>query len=49
VTAYRKGLLRRLPILLIVILARRPALLEGTERLKLEIETSEQILALKSP
>lgn len=36
-TAYRKGLLRRLPILLILILARRPALLklllERTERL----------------
>jgi hypothetical protein len=37
VTAYRKGLLRRLPILLILILTRRPALLEllleWTERL----------------
>jgi hypothetical protein len=39
VTAYRKGLLRRLPILLILILTRRPALLE------LLLELTERVIS----
>ena len=38
-TPYRKGLLRRLPILLIFVLARRPALL------KLPLERSERFIS----